>query len=113
MPDDQHSTARDSLNTMFDVLSHGTRRRILIELADHNPRTEAEFEAQELAEDQSNPTSVETRLHHTHLPNLRDAGFIDWDPQKSKITRGPRFGEIEPLLGVIDDHQDALPVDWP
>ena len=113
MPDGQHPAERDSLNTMFDVLSHGARRQILVELADHNPRTEAEFETEEFVADAGNPDSPETELHHTHLPKVADSGFINWDPQTETITRGPRFSEIEPLLVVIDDHQDTLPVDWP
>jgi len=113
MPDDQHPAERDSLNTMFDVLSHGARRQILVELADHNPRTEAEFETEEFVADAGNPDSPEIQLHHIHLPKLADAGFINWDSQTETITRGPRFSEIEPLLVVIDEHQDTLPVDWP
>ncbi|RQG94797.1 transcriptional regulator [Natrarchaeobius oligotrophus] len=97
---------------MFDVLSHSTRRQILVELADHNLRTEAAFETEEFAAD-GNSDSPETELHHIHLPNLADAGFINWGPRTETITRGPRFSEIEPLLVVIDDHKETLPVDWP
>ncbi|MDG5762097.1 transcriptional regulator, partial [Natronococcus sp. A-GB1] len=81
--------------------------------ADHNPRTEAEFETEEFAADRENPDSFETELHHVHLPKLTDAGFINWDPQTETITRGPYFDEIEPLLTLIDTHQDELPFDWP
>lgn len=113
MPNDQQPIDRDTLNTIFNVLRHGTRRQILMELADHTPRREAEFEAEEFTADRGTPDSIETGLYHTHLPKLADAGFIDWDPQTETITRGPRFSEITPLLVLIDDHQDAVPVDWP
>lgn len=113
MTDGQHTAEGDPLDTLFDVLRHGTRRRILVELADHNPRTEAEFEADELAAGSEKPDSADTELRHVHLPALADAGFISWDSRTGTITRGPRFGEIVPLLVVIDDHHDTLPGDWP
>ena len=113
MIDDQYPGERDPLNTMFDVLRHGIRRHILVELADHNPRTEAEFEAEAFVADAGNPDSVNIELHHIHLPNLADAGFINWDAQTETITRGPRFSEIEPVLETFDDYQDSLPGDWP
>jgi hypothetical protein len=58
-------TARDemSLSTVFDVLSHSCRRRILLELADHNPRTEDEFEAEEFATDGDD--SIRSELNST------------------------------------------------
>jgi hypothetical protein len=113
MPDDQHPAGGNSLNTLFEVLSHSVRRKILVELADHNPRTEAEFETEEFVADAGNPDSSEIELHHIHLPKLADSGFINWDSETETITRGPRFSEIEPLLVVIDNHQDTLSVDWP
>ena len=113
MIDDQYPGERDPLNTMFDVLRHGIRRHILVELADHNPRTEAEFETEEFVAAAGNPDSPETQLHHIHLPKLADSGFINWDSQTETITRGPRFREFELLLVLIDDHQDTLPSDWP
>lgn len=113
MPDDQPTAERDPLNTMFDILSHGTRRQILLEMADHNPRAEAEVEVEAFVADGGTPDLLETELQHTHLPKLADAGFINWEPQTETIARGPHFSEIEPLLVVIDDHQDTLPVDWP
>ncbi|WP_265110420.1 helix-turn-helix domain-containing protein [Halosolutus halophilus] len=111
--DDPASTDKTSLSEVFDVLTHGSRRRILLELADHNPRTAAEFEAEEFAVGEGNHDSPKIELHHTHLPALADAGFINWDSQTGTITRGPRFGEIEPLLTLIDDQQEGLPTDWP
>lgn len=113
MPDDQHPAERDSLTTMFGVLSHGARRQILVKLADHNPRTEVEFQTEEFVPDGGNADSPKTELHHIHLPKLADSGFINWDSETETITKGPRFSEIEPLLVVIDNHQDTLPVDWP
>jgi hypothetical protein len=113
MTDEQPSPDAVSLSTVFDALGHGSRRLILLELADHTPQTEAEFETEELAADGGNSDWLEAELNHTHLPKLADSGFIDWNPKTDTITRGPRFDEIEPLLTLIDTHRDELPSDWP
>jgi len=51
-------------------------------------------------------------LLHNHLPKLADSGFIDWDRDRQVVTRGPRFGEIEPLIELMVDHRDELPANW-
>ena len=109
MPEDLHLAERDSLNAMFDELSHGTRRQILRALVHHDPRTEAEFTVEDCGIDGRSTASINAGLHHIHLPKLADAGVIDWDPQTESIARGPRFGEIESLLERLDDHHDTLP----
>ncbi|MFD1589298.1 ArsR family transcriptional regulator [Halorientalis brevis] len=111
--DEPTSTDETSLSEVFGVLTNGTRRQMLLELADHNPRTEAEFEGEEFAAEGDNLDSLKIKLYHTHLPALADVGFINWDSQTGTITRGPRFGEIEPLLTLIDNHQEELQTDWP
>lgn len=57
--------------------------------------------------------SLKTQLHHTHLPKLADAGYIDWNPDTGAICRGPSIDEIAPLLTLMSDHADELPDDWP
>ncbi|GAA0235854.1 hypothetical protein GCM10009000_059130 [Halobacterium noricense] len=47
-------------------------------------------------------------MQHVHLPKLADHGFIDWDQDAQRVTRGPRFDEIEPLLTVLGENQDVL-----
>ncbi len=53
------------------------------------------------------------RLHHTHLPKLDEAGFIEWNPNSKTITRGLRFDEIAPLIELIIANRDELPAGWP
>jgi len=48
-------------------------------------------------------------MQHVHLPKLADHGFIDWDQDAQRVTKGPQFDEIEPLLTVLSENQDVLP----
>lgn len=105
--------ANDALDESLAILSHPYRRRILTRLRHHNPRKEAEFSANELADDADEIDRSELKIHHKHLPKLADAGFIDWDRDADIITRGPRFDEIAPLVELMINHRDELPDGWP
>jgi hypothetical protein len=99
------------------VLSHEYRRRILVAVGRDNPRDEndvtSESVASEAEEDDDAVELLKQQLYHTHLPKLDDAGFVEWDRDDGLLGRGPRFDEIEPLLELMNDHQDELPDDWP
>ncbi|TYL39126.1 transcriptional regulator [Natronococcus pandeyae] len=103
---------RASLDELLEALSKPPRRRILTALAEANPRDEAEFAPGEFTS-AARRQELLTRLHHTHLPKLDEAGFIEWDPDSKTITRGPRFDEIAPLVELMIAHRDELPVGWP
>lgn len=105
--------ARDaSFDELFEMLSVAPRRRILAALKKRNPRQEDEFETQAFARNDEFERYV-LELTHNHLPELDAANFIDWDRETDTIVRGSRFEEIEPLLRLLQEHQDELPDDWP
>lgn len=104
---------RITLDKQFSLLSDTTRRRILTELADHNPRNEQEFEATDFKPDDVETELFKSDVYHKHLPKLAEAGFINWDRESGTITRGPNFEQIRPLITLIHEHQDELPTDWP
>ncbi|MCW8172003.1 DUF7344 domain-containing protein [Natrialba swarupiae] len=79
---------------------------------DANPRGEAEFVPGDFTSD-GRREDVLMRLHHTHLPKLDEAGFIEWNPNSKTITRGLRFDEIAPLIELIIANRDELPAGWP
>ena len=103
---------RAILDELFDVLSNPPRRRILTALADANPRDEAEFVPGDFTSDERREEAL-MRLHHTHLPKLDEAGFVEWNSHSKTITRGPRLDEIAPLVELLIAHRDELPADWP
>ena len=86
-------------------------------VAQHNPQDEDDITPEAVADThEKNGDALELlklQFYHMHLPKLANARFIDWDRDSSTITRGPRFEDIEPLLRLMHDHQDELPVDWP
>lgn len=111
-----HTTSPTSLDVMFDGLANSYRRRILLEIADHNPRDEDEFSPETFTSDAADNDELKqmrAQLFHTHLPKLADAGYIEWDPETETIRRGPDFEEIAPLLTLLVDRGDELPGDWP
>ena len=119
MTDHSHSSReptvqreRASLDELFEALSRPSRRRILTALAEADPRDEAEFASGDFTSD-ARRQEVSMRLHHTHLPKLEEAGFIEWGTDSKTITRGPRFDEIAPLVELMSAHRDELPVGWP
>ena len=107
------STVPNSLDRMFDALSHPYRRRILLLVSEHNPRDEDEFSVEELATEDDDLELLSTELYHAHLPKLAESGYIEWDEDIHSIRRGPNFDEIAPLLRLMNDHQDELPEGWP
>ncbi|QRV16293.1 hypothetical protein JMJ58_05210 [Haloterrigena salifodinae] len=93
-------------NRLFDALSNGQRRRILFTLLEREDQINID----------SPPDGVEDRhgaaidRRHVHLPKLADYGFIEWDQRANVATRGPQFAEIEPMLRVVADNRELLPV---
>lgn len=55
---------------------------------------------------------VATQLHHVHLPKLEEMGFIDWNPETSRIVEGPGFDQMRPLLTLLNRHRSVLPDDY-
>jgi hypothetical protein len=92
----------DSLDELFELLSHEYRRYILWALADPDGRTDEPIGTTLFAGDDE-PDILRLELRHNHLPKLDDAGLVDWDPETETLARGPRFEEIEPFLEMISE----------
>lgn len=97
---------RPVLDEQFDALSHVARRHLLVALLGENPQTTIP-KTDGSGDDESFERRVAMR--HSHLPRLEDRGFIRWDQENSRATKGPQFETIEPLLTLLDDHRDGLP----
>lgn len=100
------STRTDPLNRQFDALRDPLRRRVLVALQECEA---AEMTAATLAGDGS--STVE--LHHSHLPRLADAGYVEWEADPLVVRRGPAFDEIAPLLGLLGAHRAEFEGCWP
>lgn len=102
-----------TLDRMFTSLSDPTRRHILTTLVDYAPHDSDEFAPLELEPADEPLGQFRAELYHNHLPRLDRAGFVEWDRRSDTVARGPNFEEIEPLVGLMDDHRDELPAGWP
>lgn len=94
---------------LFQQLGHPLRRRVLLELLDADPRDSRHLS--EIVTRHTTPDSDRIALYHTHLPSLRLAGYVEWDPDAEMVARGPRFDTISPFLELLVGHGDHLPGD--
>ena len=99
---------------VFDALADEQRRQLLVDLLDSDLQRVAALSdtSQELIDahdallaqvlsGQLELPAVDTELiqkHRVHLPKLAEYGFVEWDPEDCLVGRGPRFGEVEPVL---------------
>ncbi|WP_084186471.1 helix-turn-helix domain-containing protein [Haladaptatus litoreus] len=87
----------DVINDSFDALANPARRRLLVELREHDSRSEW----MAVEQDRRQPA-----MHHKHLPRLEDKGFIHWNKDAYEVKTGPQFGNIRPVLKFLDEHSD-------
>lgn len=86
------------------ALSNRPQRRLLVALSRRIPRDDTPVHSDDLG-------FVDEELDN-HLHHLGNMGFIDYDQEDQTVTRGPNFEDIEPLLQLINEHEDELPNDW-
>ncbi len=90
----------------MDVLSNTYRRQMLLALADANPQEDRKT-VSSASEGRDDEGESAIAMQHVHLPKLEDCGFIRWNREKQRVTKGPQFDEIEPLLTVVKQLQDG------
>lgn len=108
--------ASTSFDVMFDALCHPYRRRILHAISDRDPQADAEFTPDSFGPDDADLAErkrMRTELYHSHLPRLDKVGYIEWDPERERVRRGPNFEDIAPLVRLLVEHEDEFPDDWP
>jgi hypothetical protein len=95
------------------ALADSYRRQLLVALLEQNPQNDDQIDAL----DAISKTGVEaemlrTELVHSHLPQLADMGYINWERDRGKLSPGPNWHEIAPLPKHIHENRDELPVGW-
>lgn len=93
------------------VLEHVERRRILAELAKTPDPVEVPLD-REVPVGESVETEIRFDVLHYHLPELAARGYVRFDEDARVVTRGPRFPEIRPLLGVTNGHRRTAVSPW-
>lgn len=102
---DEPSMASPRIDAMMNILAREGRRFVLLSLLDDDAETSLDDIRESLDSER-----VEVQLYHTHLPKLEQAGYIEWEPGSERITRGPKFEEIEPLLRLLEEYTTGFSV---
>lgn len=102
---------RRTLDDQLEALGRIERRRLLLRLSMANPRDGSCVDFGELnrTADELDPLVT---FRHLHIPVLEEREFVDWDRENHRVTKGPRFDELEPFLELLRELQDDLPGRW-
>lgn len=99
----------------FEALANSYRCQLLFALFDANPQDDDDLDPLDLlVEGETTDDLAITRLQltHSHLPKLTDMGFIEWNRESGKLSKGPDWEEIAPLLQSMHEHRGELPDKW-
>ncbi|HKJ58857.1 MAG TPA: hypothetical protein VKA37_06490 [Halobacteriales archaeon] len=102
----------DELDSLFDCLSHPSRRRIVALLAEANPQSVDEVAREEPDSVVDDSDRAAAELFHAHLPKLDEEGYVSWDRDAGVVERGPRFDRVGPVVRLLYDRRDELPGEW-
>lgn len=94
---------------LFRVIASSTRRELLVALMKSPPHVGVKpAEDVEVTDSEMEPERFRLELIHRHLPQMAEAGFVEWDRETLRVRRGPRFDEVATVVRVID-HSDETP----
>ncbi|WP_255171182.1 ArsR family transcriptional regulator [Natrononativus amylolyticus] len=94
----------DPWKAMLSALMSKHRRRILVKLLEQ----ESVMIPEEVADGEAEFQGLQTEMHHTHLPQLTDQGYVR-KTTNFEVVRGPQFENIRPLLEVLQENHKRLP----
>lgn len=96
------------------LLSHPLRRRLLLELSNHDNPVHLDALVDAVAgsntsgaatghDSIADPDALRIELHHAHLPKLAAAGWIDYDTENKAIRYESRIETIRSALQTTVD----------
>lgn len=100
-----------TLDRTFRLLSDPVRRRVLDTLAADSPRSMEEVVAH--TPDDLQGERARIALQHYHFPKLEEAAVIENPDDEPVVARGEDFAAMEPVIDLLDEHDERLPGDWP
>lgn len=103
------ANSESDLDTALKTISNRQQRLICLLLRESEPRPVSDFLPRSVEVNRT----TETDLYHNHLPRLAALDYIDWNRAAAEVAQGNRFGEIEPLLEILETHAEELPGTWP
>lgn len=99
---------------IYEALAHPYRRRLLVAMLRADRHGVAYPNPLEFAPVVRRDPGKSRRIAmtHNHLPKLDDMGIVEWDRETEKLSKGPAWDEIEPLLRWMEHNRDELPDGW-
>lgn len=99
-----------SPDRLFDALADERRRYALASVvAGESPMSLSELAEAVAERDDSAARDSEVdrnriliELHHTHVPALADAGFVDYDSERREVRRTDAASSLEPVFERVD-----------
>ena len=103
----------------YNLLNHPLRHRVLLELPNHdNPvrlpvlangiRSSEMPGGETRHDDTADSDAVKIELHHSHLPKLAAAGWIEYDSENRTIRYESRIETIRSALRTTADELDQI-----
>jgi hypothetical protein len=102
----------DTFDDVLYALSNKYQRELLLALLEHNPQDDRDHDPLNLLSETEEAEVLQSELVHKHLPKLDDMGYISWNQTTNKISKGPNWDDIAPVLKLMYDNQDKLPEGW-
>ena len=103
----------------YDLLNHPLRHRVLLELPNHDnpvrlPALADGIRSSEIPggkirhDDTADSDAVRIELHHSHLPKLAAAGWIEYDSENRTIRYESRIETIRSALRTTVDELNQV-----
>ena len=101
----------------YNLLNHPLRHRVLLELPNHDNPVRLPVLADGIRssereatrhDDTADSDAVRIELHHSHLPKLAAAGWIEYDSENRTIRYESRIETIRSALRTAADELDQI-----
>ncbi len=102
-----------TLDDLFDTLGNRYQRRLLLRLSRPEACGGWELDVSVLADETDDEAALRDRLYRQDLPQLAADGYLEWIGHRQMVYRGPAFEVIAPVVEILDDHSEEIPVGWP
>ena len=97
------------MDKVCHMLADVHRRRVLIHLEESEQTPAVVQVPEDIVDEPSDLERLHVKLQHAHLPKLEQHGYIQWEQETHTVRRGPKFDAIQPLLRLLQAHEEDLP----
>lgn len=92
---------------LLGVLASPTRRDVLARLRSESVGDEG-LPVSEIVGDHPEAEQLRITLYHSDLPKLSEAGLVEWDREQDRISKGPQFETVEPIVEAVLEHRELI-----